>query len=110
MADNAQGDNEERGRVVRFKPRAPVRAGAFSNLSADAGPVEDVGKYARGADDTDDYRHRMKMNALAVLVLALLIGGGIWIVDSMAQMRKNQDCALSGRRNCVQISVPLPAR
>jgi hypothetical protein len=28
----------------------------------------------------------------------------------MAQQRKNQDCALSGRRNCASISTPATAR
>jgi len=37
-------------------------------------------------------------------------GGGLWIVDVMTQMRKNQDCVLSGRRNCAQISMPESAR
>jgi hypothetical protein len=28
----------------------------------------------------------------------------------IVQLRKNQDCALTGRRNCVQITVPVDAR
>lgn len=103
-------DNEERGRILPFRRRGPApRVEAFSNLAADESPVRDLEKYDRG-NDTDDYAHRMKMNALAVAVLAVLVGGGMWIVDTMAQMRKTQDCMLMGRRNCGQVIVAPPTR
>jgi hypothetical protein len=98
---------DDRGRVVRFRPRQPVqKVQAFSNLAADESPVADVGKFDRGPEEPDDYGHRMRMNALAVVLLAVLIAGGMWIVDTMTQMRKNQDCVLMGRRNCAQVSTP----
>jgi len=31
---------------------------------------------------------------------------GVWMADKIAEMRKNQDCVLSGRRNCTPIDVP----
>ena len=102
---------DEPGVVVPFrarKPAAPVHA--FSNLSNDHSPVEGVDKYEKQGPDQDDYAHRMKMNALAIVFLAALVGGGIWIVDVMAQQRKNQDCALSGRRNCASISTSATGR
>lgn len=103
-------DNDERGRVLPFRRRAPPpRVEAFSNLASDESPVQDLGKYDRGGD-TDDYVHRMKMNALAGALLAVLVAGGMWIVDTMAQMRRNQDCVLTGRRNCGQVNIAPPAR
>ncbi len=39
-------------------------------------------------NDQDDYAHRMKTNAVAMVFLAALVAGGIWIVDVMAQQRK----------------------
>jgi hypothetical protein len=30
---------------------------------------------------------------------------GIWLVSQIADMRKNQDCVLSGQRNCAGIDV-----
>jgi hypothetical protein len=102
-SSNDSDDDGDRGQVLPFRPRAtPQPIEAFRNLSSDESPVQDIGKYDRGSDDPDDYAHRMKMNAIAVLALAVLIGGGMWIVDTMVQMRKNQDCVLSGRRNCGQ--------
>jgi hypothetical protein len=101
---------DETGVVVPFPARKPVPVRAFSNLANDYSPVEGVDKYERRSDDADDYAHRMKINALAIVFLAALVGGGIWIVDVMAQQRKNQDCALSGRRNCAEISTPATGR
>ncbi len=91
-------------RVIPFRPRTTSRAHAFGNLAADRSPVRDLAKYGHPADDDDDYAHRMKMNALAVLVLAVLIAGGMWIVDTMARTRKMQDCVLSGQRDCAHLN------
>lgn len=112
---NSQHDNndDERGQVLPFRRRsAPpqARVGAFSNLSAADSPVEGIGKYDRDTHEADDYAHRMKMNALAVLALALLIGGGMWIVDTMAQQRKNQECVMTGRRDCGKVYNAPEAR
>jgi hypothetical protein len=62
------------------------------------------------ADEPDDYRHRMLTNVAGVAVVALLIVIGIWIADTMASMRKNQDCVLSGRRGCTPVEAPPPGR
>ena len=67
-------------------------------------PVEDLAKYERG-EHSDDYRHRMLVNAAAFVFVAALIGAGLWLADTMAQMRKNQDCVLSGRRGCTPVEV-----
>ena len=67
-------------------------------------PVDDLAKYARGGE-SDDYRHRMIVNAAAFLFVIALIGAGLWLADRMAELRRNQDCALSGRRNCMPIEV-----
>jgi len=68
--------------------------------------VEDLARYERAEDDApDDYRHRMIVNAVALAFVVLLIGGGFWIADTMAKMRKNQDCVLSGRRGCTPVEA-----
>lgn len=48
----------------------------------------------------------MKTNAATVLVVALLIWCGLWLADTLAQMRKTQDCVLSGLRDCTPITLP----
>ena len=67
-------------------------------------PVEGVEKYARG--EPDDYRQRMINNGLGLLACVVLVAIGIWLANTIAEMRRNQDCALSGRRDCTKIIVP----
>ena len=69
-----------------------------------AAPVADLAKF-QASGESDDYRHRMIVNVAAFLFLAALIGGGIWLVDTMAQMQKDQSCVLSGRRGCTPVEV-----
>ena len=89
-------DNESR--VVSF------RRGKARTRPPPAAPVEDLAKYERTAG-SDDYRHRMIVNVAALIFVIALIGAGLWLADTMAKLRKNQDCMLSGRRGCVPIEV-----
>lgn len=69
-------------------------------------PVEDLEKYQQSPEEADDFRHRMFVNGLALAATIVLIVAGIWIADTMAQMRKNQDCYLTGRPSCTPIPAP----
>jgi hypothetical protein len=94
MADGDPSSSDGEHRVLRFRHRrTDARA-----------PVDDLAKYARGGE-SDDYRHRMIVNAAAFLFVVALIGAGLWLADRMAELRRNQDCALSGRTNCMPIEV-----
>ena len=95
--------NPPNRRVLPFRRRGSL----FASSPPRPSPVDDLERYERTGGE-DDYRHRMIMNGLGALVLIVLVGGGIWIADTMAQMRKNQDCVLSGRRNC-NPPVQVPA-
>ena len=86
------------------------RGGMLARKPAPPPPVDDLTKYEQVDDEPDDYRHRMTMNAIAVAATVLLVLGGIWIADTMARMRKNQDCVLIGRSGCTPVSAPLNAR
>ncbi len=50
------------------------------------------------------------MNLLAFLVLALIVYCGIWLTSTMSQMRRDQDCVLSGRTNCAPIQDTVNPR
>jgi hypothetical protein len=63
-----------------------------------------MAEFERGKDP-DDYRHRMIVNLAAFIFVIGLISAGLWLADTMAAMRKNQDCVLSGRRDCTPIAV-----
>ena len=66
-----------------------------------------MGQYERD-DQPDDYRHRMLVNLAAFLFVLMLVGAGYWLADTMARMRKDQDCVLSGRRGCSPVSIEIP--
>ena len=87
--------SEPEGRVIPFRRPGSL----FVRNRPPPSPVEDLERFER-TEGEDDYRHRMIMNGMAALVTVLLIVAGIWIASTMAQMRKNQDCVLSGNRNC----------
>jgi hypothetical protein len=36
----------------------------------------------------------------------VLIGAGVWMANAILEMRRIQDCAMAGRRNCERITVP----
>jgi hypothetical protein len=102
---------EPTGQVVSFRPRAArsdqhgrIRDDARKWAAADRSPVKGMDRYERAGED--DYRHRMTMNLLALIVCLLLAASGVWLANKIAEMRKNQDCVLSGRIGCTHVEVP----
>ena len=96
-------------RVVPFRPRRPAASAGRGwrwprATQHPPPPVEGLAKYEGGRSE-DDYRHRMMVNLAALVFTVLLAGAGVWLTIQIADMRKNQDCVLSGRRNCAPIDV-----
>ena len=54
----------------------------------------------------EDERHRGIENAVLLGFFVVLVAAGIWLLGTMADVRKAQDCAAQGRRNCATIDVP----
>ena len=52
----------------------------------------------------------MMVNLAALLFTVALAAAGVWLAIQIAELRKNQDCVLSGRRNCTPIDVNAPER
>lgn len=98
MPDRELSSPESGSRVVSFRRGQANTRPRYSDPSA----VADLAKYER-TETPDDYRHRMIVNFFAFVFVAGLIGAGIWLADTMAAMRKNQDCVLSGRRGCTPV-------
>jgi hypothetical protein len=82
--------NEADSRVVRFRPRMAAshrshRGKAPVGHSApDYSPVPDLSIYER-PESADDYRHRMVVNAVALVFVILLILSGLWLLDGIAR-------------------------
>lgn len=96
----------DEGRIVRFRPRGALSGWRWlpPNLQDSDPPVGDLAKFEQGEPE-DDYRHRMTVNVLGLVVTILLVVAGIWLADKIAETRAAQDCFLSGRRNCTSIEV-----
>jgi hypothetical protein len=96
-------NEEEDHRVVPFRPRGGGWRGP--RHTPFASPVEGLAKYEGDGEQDDNYRHRMIVNLAALAFTVVLAIAGIWLAIQIADMRKNQDCLLSGRRNCAPIDV-----
>jgi hypothetical protein len=72
-------------------------------------PAELIHRYARSAAP-DDFRHRTVVNAVAFLFVAGLVLAGFWLADTIATMRKTQDCVLTGKRGCAPVEATSPTR
>ena len=58
----------------------------------------------------EDQGNRSVENAVMLGFFVVLVAAGIWLLGTMADIRKVQDCAAQGRRNCATIEVPDRAR
>ena len=103
MPSHAPQPDDERGRILPFQRLGQARPPV--PRPPEGSPVEGVGKYAR-SEEPDNYRQRMINNGLAFAFCIALVAIGVWLATSIAEMRKNQDCVLSGRRNCANVVVP----
>ena len=103
MTPDRSSKSDDGGRIIRFRPRGAAPWRWPLPLSRHGKwPGEDFAKYEQ-AETEDDYRHRMKMNMLGLIVTIVLMSAGAWLVITLAEIQKNQDCYLSGRRNCMPI-------
>jgi hypothetical protein len=75
-------------RVIRFRsrtgsPRSHRGNSQIGYSGPDDSPVPDLSRY-ECSESKDDYRHRMAMNAIALVFVSLLSLAGFWLVNVMA--------------------------
>jgi hypothetical protein len=99
--------------VLRFRPRTLARPpgqreepGQQARNEAGRRQPGDLWRFAQDREEPDDFRHRMLANLAAFAFTVALTAIGIWLAMSIADLRKNQDCVLMGRRDCAHISTP----
>jgi hypothetical protein len=97
------GDDRQ---VLPFRPRGALPRRLWPLPPQEPAGPADLGRYEGSAADDDNYRHRMLVNLAALAFTIMLATAGAWLAVSIADLRKNQDCYLSGRRNCTPIDVP----
>jgi len=61
-------------------------------------------------EDRSDTGNRNLENAMLAGFFIVLVGAGVWLLVTMAEVRRIQDCAAQGRRNCQTIEVPERSR
>ena len=99
-------------RVVPFRPRSALQRRVVS----DGGPpvpfhrreevqpdILNLARYELPRQHADDFRHRILANIAAFAFTVALTAIGIWLAMSIADLRKTQDCVLTGRRDCARI-------
>jgi hypothetical protein len=64
----------------------------------------------KDAPEPPEEGNRNVENAVMLGFFAVLVALGIWLLGTMADVRKAQDCAAQGRRNCATIDVPERTR
>ena len=109
MSEEKSPPLSDHGHVLPFTPRGRPKPSSHALPEwlgrPSRSPVKDIAQYERPNADPDDYRHRMAVNAAAFGFCVLLVTIGIWLAIKIAELRRDQDCILSGRRNCAQISI-----
>lgn len=108
--DNAEGGTPRAAQVLQFRPRQRAAEPRPMDHAAepDDGLLDDLSRYEQEREDEPvNYARRMLMNAIAIAVVGVLIGVGVWLADTIALMERDQDCVLQGRRNCAPIEVPV---
>ena len=74
--------NDEVGRVIPFQPRMRTSPRGQWGKAPDYSPVPDLAEYEWPESD-DEYRHRMIVNAVALVFISLLIFAGMWLANNM---------------------------
>jgi hypothetical protein len=59
-----------------------------------------------GPEPPQDDRNRGIENAVMLGFFVVVVAAGIWLLVTMADLRKVQDCTAQGRRNCETIERP----
>jgi hypothetical protein len=56
--------------------------------------------------DEETPEERRNTNIILVVFFVVLVGSGIWLVNTMLDIKKSDDCMAAGGRNCAPITVP----
>jgi len=103
-----QRQQSEAGRVVVFRRPSGAPHNRVPSLKparqTDSPAVADLRKYQRAREE-EDYRYRMVVNVLALAFCVLLALAGVWLVNEIAEMKRIQDCVLSGRTGCTSLPI-----
>ncbi len=99
------------GQILKFEPRRSSNPSFAARVSQPADDdLDDFARFEQEQDEPIDYRHRTIMNLIALAILILLVGFGVWIADTIGDLQREQDCLMQGRNNCAPIEIPIPVQ
>jgi hypothetical protein len=103
---------DEFGQVLPFRhrPSRPPSPPASHPAGAATEPADDLAQFEQEPEEPVDYRQRALMNVIALAIVTLLVGAGVWIADTIVDMQNDQDCVMQGRGNCAPIEAPALRR
>jgi hypothetical protein len=55
-------------------------------------------------EDEERARARRRTHLIALVAVAALVLGGIWLAHVLGAANRLQDCVMSGRTNCVRLN------
>jgi hypothetical protein len=102
--------------ILQFRPRERpgdhTASGTIHPIASEPELLDDLAQYEqdREEDEAINYPQRMLMNVIAVAIVTLLIGVGVWLADTITTMEEQQDCVLQGRQNCAPIAIAAPTQ
>lgn len=103
------GQHTETGQVLPFRRPGKLPPKPFNvvDTTPPAGSIDDgFARYEESRDTPVNERKRMLMNLIAVGIVIVLIGIGVWIADAILVSVQKEDCVLQGRTNCEPIEMP----
>jgi hypothetical protein len=96
--------------IIRLRSRGAVvrrESGLRRWVLTGECPVPGIAKYEHPHESDDDYRHRMLVNLLAVIVTLVLIVAGSWIMTTLMQMTiDSRNCPRRSTSACAAFYVP----
>lgn len=57
-------------------------------------------------DAQDDEQHRTTVNLVGVVVALIVVIAGVWLLISLKDAVKSEECLLFGLRQCARIQTP----
>ena len=58
---------------------------------------------ARQPHPEDDEQHRMTVNLAAIIVALVIIIAGFWLIISLKEAVKSEECLMFGLRSCAKL-------
>ena len=75
-----------------------------------SGPQPPENRDGKPAAGKDDEGNRTLENLVLAGFFVVIVAAGVWLLGTMADVRKTTDCVAQGRRNCGTIEVPERSR